>query len=82
MTRLADKVMRCSTWKQLHHAVLAADEANEPNAKGVYYSGYRFCSAERLNRKIHEVRGGAPVSIITRNHGLRDKVVELLSHSI
>ena len=81
MTRLSEKVKTCSTWKQLHHAALAADEANEPYEKGVYYSNYRFCSGEMLNERIHAVRNGAPVNIITRNHGLREKVQELLDRA-
>jgi hypothetical protein len=79
MTRLADNVALCKTWKQLHHAALTADEANEPRDKGVYYSGLRFCSAERLNSRIHDVRAGGSINRITRNHGLRAKVVELLA---
>lgn len=79
MTRLADKIVQCKTWKQLHHAALSADEANEPIEKGIYYSGLRFCSAERLNSRIHDVRAGGSVNRITRNHGLRAKVIELLA---
>ena len=82
MTRLEEKVERCSTWKQLFHAVLTADEANEPRQKGIYYSNYRFCSAELLHQRLHRVRnGGAPINTITRNHGLREKVSMLLSLS-
>lgn len=82
MTRLEDKVSKCTTWKQLFHAALAADEANEPYAKGVYFSGIRFCSAELLNQRLHEVRNGkAALTTITRNHGLRAKAEQLLMKS-
>jgi hypothetical protein len=79
MSRLADKVEKCTTWKQLHHAALSADEANEPLSKGVYYSGLRFCSASQRNSKIHDVRNGGAITQITRGFGLRKKVQELLT---
>lgn len=80
MSRLQQKVEKCTTWKQLFHAALAADEANEPNNKGVYTSRWRFISAEELNAILHQVRDGmAPIWHVTRNHGLRAKAQELLN---
>lgn len=79
MSRLADKVAQCSSWKQLFHAALAADEANELNKKGIYYSNLRFCSADKLNTLLHQVRDGAPLNTITRQYGLRQKVQELMT---
>lgn len=79
-TRLGIRVAKCTTWAQLFRAALSADEANEPNQRGVYYSGWRFCSADALNLKLKQVRDGkAPLNTITRNHGLREKAAELLA---
>ena len=74
-----EKVSNCISWKQLFHVALAANEANEPSVKGIYYSCLRFCSANRLNSLLHDVRNGdRPLHHITRNYGLRKKVIELM----
>lgn len=79
MPHFAERVAQCSTWKQLHHVALSADVANHPYERGVYFSNWRFCSAELLNQKIHAVRQGASIREVTRNYGLRAKVIELLA---
>lgn len=78
MKSFEQKVTECTNWSQLLRVALTADAANEPGQKGIYYSGWRFCSAQRLNLNLKAVRDGeAPLNSITRNYGLRDKVLSL-----
>jgi len=79
-TDLAQNVACSTTIAELFSAVHSAREVNTPTGAGLYYHTLTVATPRKVLCRMHDVLCGESFpNVVTRNYGLRVKLLDLLN---